>query len=520
MHPVFFHRFSSGRYYSGSPTSALSKGLCSLVLLGALTACSVKPLQSEETEQPDLAQLFESETDPATGQVRSASDAAISNPNWWESFNDPQLNRLVEHGLGNNLDLTSAWARLQQSRAVAVQAASGKTPELTANLGRARSWTQDTAANSWQAGLSASYELDLWGRVAATAAKGEWDAMAIQAAARVVANTVAGEIASNWFGWLAQQAHVDSLLEQQANQDALVTSTSSRYRRGLVTITQLWQQQQNQQALAVDLADARATEAQYRQQLAIWTSDPAWMSDNPPKRIENVSGAGADGAPLMTLGSENSEPAPRVDLDALKMRPDVQQAWFELQSTHADLAAAVASRYPRLSLTASYSTEDASFGDLFDNWAANLLANLAVPLLDGGSRKADQLQSQAGMEAALADYQQVLLEATQEVFQSLNEEQRVDEEFAQVSRQLALASKSERYARSSYRRGLVTFPEYLDAQQSRMQVERQLTAVILQRRLARIQLFRAISHGQFNQPAEQGTDSAEILKATQASYSK
>jgi multidrug efflux system outer membrane protein len=519
------HHFSSFCFLpavsgSGSSARAFLRGVCSLAMVGVLAACSVKPLESDEPEQPALAQLFESEPALLGGKSSSAPEAASQNPNWWESFNDARLSRLVEHGLGNNLDLTSAWARLQQSRAVAVQAASGKTPELTANVGRERSWTQDTATNSWQAGLSASYELDLWGRVAATAAKGEWDAMATQAAARVVANTVAGEIANNWFGWLAQQSHIESLLEQQATQEALVRSTASRYRRGLVTISQLWQQQQSEQVLAAEMADARAAEAQYRQQLAIWTAAPSWMSDGIPDLIASDGDATAEGEAPQPFDHLTFGPIPGIDLGMLRRRPDVQQAWFELQASQADLAAAVASRYPRLSLTASYSTEDASLSDLFDNWAANLLANLAVPLIDGGSRKADQLQSQAAREAALADYQQVLLEATQEVFQSLNEEQRASEEVSRISNQLALVVKSERYAHSRYRRGLVTYPEYLDAQQSRMQLERQLTAVTLQRYLARIQLFRTISHGQFSQPSDQSENSAALINASQTSYSK
>ncbi len=115
-------------------------------------------------------------------------------------------------------------------------------------------------------------------------------------------------------------------------------------------------------------------------------------------------------------------PACRASL--LERRPDVRTAWLQIQAADQRVAAAVADRFPRLSLTGRATTANEQIEDLFDNWLASLAANLLAPLVDGGQRRAEVDRTRAVAAEALHDYGQTILEALAEVEDALVLEQR------------------------------------------------------------------------------------------------
>ncbi|MGB1091219.1 MAG: TolC family protein, partial [Oceanobacter sp.] len=386
--------------------------------------------------------------------------------------------------------LKAAWASFRSSRAVAVMVSQAKYPTLSASLSRSRTIQESSAANQWTGSLTAGYELDLWGRVSALADQGEWNALAAEASAHTVANTVAGEISESAFGARYQNQQL-ALLEQQKQRIATaLDATQRRYRRGLVDASDVWQQQQALEAQLALIASAQVTLEAYFQQLAIWSGDSSWMSSDQRPAIST------------RLLPEIEADVPVVTLESLRQRPDVVQAWYQVQAANASVAAAVANRYPRLSLSATYQGQNESLPNLFDNWLANLAANLVMPILDAGEREATEIQNRAALDAALANYQQTLMAAAQEVLQVLLNDQNALEQSQSLATQLELARKTERYLQSGYERGASSFLQWLSAQQSVLALERQLLTAQWQRLQYRIQLYRTVSQGRFDVSTE------------------
>lgn len=445
-----------------------------LAACGFISACST--LDSPRPDTPDLPAVFTAEEDSALPPV-----------NWWQSFDDAELDRRVEIALGGNYSLQAASARVRQSLALLGSARSDYYPVLDASVGRERNWNgDDSVANSWSAGLSTRYELDLWGNIRAVAQQSEFSLAASDAAYRVLANTVAGQITTSWLGLRLENENLQLLQQQQQRLATALEVIEGRQRRGQAVLTDVLQQQQLLETNHIDLLASQARRDIYRQELALWSGEGvSSLDDNSLNTL----------APLPELSST----ATAVPLQALQARPDVQEAFYRLQAASAGVAAAVANRYPRLTLTASYQGEDQQLSNVFDNWMANLAGSLVLPILDGGQRRAEVRRQRALEDEALADYTQTLLEAAQEVQEALVLEDQYAQTLQRLSEQLDLARRTLTLAESYYRRGQFSFLELVNAQQELLTLESRYLDIRWSRIQARIQLYKAVSHGQFGE---------------------
>ncbi|MCD8530702.1 MAG: efflux transporter outer membrane subunit [Saccharospirillaceae bacterium] len=459
-----------------------------VVLAVCLTGCaSVTPVEPPETTLPPVFTDAYNNTHSNRGDDHSVSTAN----RWWQSFNDAQLDQLIAQGLEQNYSLQAAWARLAQSRALWRQNASGQYPDVNLSLSKSRAWRESTTSDLWSAGISTEYELDFWGRVSALDEAGRLNALATHAATRTQANTVAGQIALNWFGLIKEGQNLALLEQQQARVNAALQVTQGRFQRGQVAVSDVWQQEQLLESIHADLISAEGLRDSYQQQLAVWMGRSKWLA---AAALKNSELAGYQTQPLPSLDSTPLT----IPVSALQQRPDVQQAFFRLQSANASLAAAVANRYPRFTLSASYSGSDEDLSKVFDNWLANLAGGLVLPLIDGGNRRAAVAQQRAVVDENLAAYQQALLDAAQEVQQALTDERQSQALVVSLERQLALASKTEAFQNNRYRKGVGDFLALLKAQQDVISLEKQLLNARWSQLQNRIQLYKAVSHGDFS----------------------
>lgn len=447
------------------------RSLISSWLVLSLTACSVDQIQ------PDVPQFNHS---------NFQSDGFTPDQHWWAYFDDGQLTKLINQGLAQNQDLLAAFYRLQQSQAAWDGNGSGQFPSLNATLDRSRaqSGSSDSSTvttNNWSAGLSASYELDFWGKIAAQKEQGEFDYLATEAALRTVSNTVAGEITTAWYGWMLEREKLALLAEQEQRIEASLKAVKGRYARGQVTVSDIWQQQQTLESLNGETAIAQRNMDVYKQTLALWLS---MTSDQLASMLIETR----------SLPSE-LEKLTQISSDALQTRPDVVAAYFELQSAAAGLSIAKSNRYPRFTLTASYSGEDENFSNIFDNWASNLAAGLLLPVIDGGSLRADVRRNEAVVNEKIASYKQTLLTAAQEVEQVLVNERQQIIYVESLQKQLELAQKTQGFQERRYRKGVGDFVDMSNAQQNVLQLERQVLDARWQQLQYRIQLYRALAQG-------------------------
>jgi len=450
-----------------------------MVLAVAISGCAT--IQPPQPDVQVTSAAFTS-ADEATSDTETGDLPVVD---WWQQFNDAELNELVQQALAGNYSLKSAAARVDQSLASLRGTRSDYYPTVNLEAGKKRTWNgDDSTSDLWSAGITASYEVDLWGGIRAGAAQSEYNAIASEAAYRTLANTVAGQITTYWSGLRMQAENLRLLNEQKQRLETALQVIEGRKRRGQAALTDVWQQQKLVESINVDIHAAEAQRDIYLQQLALWT--------------------GSGEKPLTAGDVINLEPLAQPDfgiesvpLEALKARPDVQQAYASLQAASAGVAIAVANRFPRFSLTASYTGQDNQLSQVMDNWVASLAGSLVLPLIDGANRRAEVQRQKAAEREALADYSQTLLEAAQEVEEALVQESRYQKTLASLSDQLTLARDTLKLQDYYYARGQINFLDLLNAQQELLTLESQHLNARWNLAQARIQLFKAVSHGQF-----------------------
>jgi len=444
--------------------------VCALALASAVAGCAARRAAAPPVEMPGAF---------------SASGAEAAPAKWWTALGDPQLDALVEQALAGNLDLKSTWARLDQAAALAREAGADLWPSVTAAAAASRTRTDvgnDPAvyANAFGLGVAASYEVDLWGRVRATADAAALEARATREDLAAAAMTLAAQVAAARYRLVELSGQLD-LLDQQirTNTDYLELVTL-RFRRGKVSAVDVLQQRQLVEATRAERVLAESERQVLAHQLAILVGRP------PAADV-----AGAEGA----LPALPALPRTGLPADLIRSRPDVCGAFERLRAADQRVAAAVADRFPRVSLSAGAETTAARVRDLFDNWVASLAANLAAPVFDGGRREAEVERTRAVASERLHAYGQAVLDALREVEDALVQERQQAEYLASLERQLDLASKATERTRQQYVGGQLDYLRVLAALRSEQRLQR--TRLQARRELVqfRIDLYRALGGG-------------------------
>ena len=452
---------------------------CALALAGA-AGCAARRTDAPPVEMP--AAFSEPGTQAAPAK-------------WWTALGDPQLDALVEQALAGNLDLKSTWDRLDQAAALARQAGADLYPSVTAAAAATRTRTDtgnDPAvyANEFGLGVAASYEVDLWGRVRATADAAALEVRATREDLAAAAMTLAAQVAATWYGLVERTGQLD-LLDQQirTNTDYLELVTL-RFRRGKVSAVDVLQQRQLVEA-------TRAERVQVESSAKVLAHELAVLLGRPPA-AEVAGGAGAGRLPALP-------PLPATGLPSalLQRRPDTRGAMLRLQEADRGVAAAVADQFPRISLSAGAETTALEARNLFDNWLADVAANLTAPLLDGGRRRAEVDRTRAVAAERLHDYGRAALAALREVEDALVQETHQARYLASLDQQLDLSAKALAQTRGQYVNGTLDYLRVLAALQSHQDLQRRRLQAAREWVGFRIDLYRALGGGwEMARPAE------------------
>jgi len=430
----------------------------------------------------------------ALPEAFSDSGAAPLAGRWWRSLDDVELDGLVEQALADNLSLYGAWDRLDQARATARKAGAELLPTLTAEGGVARSWQEASGvrsqATSYSAGLVASYELDLWGRVRASRAASVLEVEATAEDVQASAISLTAEVADTWYR-LVEQRGQRLLLESQLDTNLKVlTLLDLQFRTGRIGIADVLQQRQLVESKRGERHAVEARLTVLENALAVLLGQAPGLQELPSQQ---------------TLPELPPLPRTGVPAELLERRPDVRRAWLRMRAADQRVASAVAARFPRLSLGGSLEDTAASAGELFDDWFASLAANLALPLVDGGLRRAEVERTRGVAAEALHDYGQVVLEALAEVEDALAQERRQRELVTSLELQVGYAGESVERIRDRYLKGAADYERVLTALLSYQNL--QLRVLSARRELLgyRIALCRALAGGwELARPGESG----------------
>ena len=448
--------------------------LCSILLAG----CTVGPNYA----RPDAP------VPPAFAEPHAAAattDAELAS--WWSAFGDPELDKLVNRALAQNLDIESATARIREARANERVAGAAALPEVGATGSVTRQRISEHAIpappgggnpgggnsggfaapgsefTTWRAGFDASWEIDLFGKTrrsveAAGARTGAaiWNRRDVQL-------TAAAEVAGAYFRLRTLQQEIGVAEAEVARQERALEIVSARVRGGLVTGQDLEQQKSQLASAKATIPPLHAEADAQIHALGVLTGDP------PEALIAELSPAGA------SPPSPSQVPA-GLPSDLLRRRPDIRAAERNLAAATADIGVATADLYPSFSLTAAPALVSTALGSLLEWGSRAFTAGASVnwPLFNGGRTRATIEVRNAQQEQALIAYRKTILTALQDVEDALSEVDNDRHQAASLEESLSSAQRAEDIARTRYRGGLVTLSDVLQAQASRISLERQV----------------------------------------------
>jgi NodT family efflux transporter outer membrane factor (OMF) lipoprotein len=404
---------------------------------------------------------------------------------WWEAFGSSQLNGLVEAALADNFDIKTAWARIRQAEAMARQAGAKRMPVVEFELGGATTRSQikpssqadrvSSEEKSWDAGLAASYEVDLWGRLRAQQQAEIHDYQAAREDLVSAAMTVAASVVDTWVDILTTQRKIDILEGQIKTNQTLLDLQMLRFVNGKAGALDVSQQREALAAAKAQLPLLQVNERQLYSLMAVLLGRTA---------IEDLGqDVMPDIIPLPTTG---------VPADLLSDRPDVRAAGLRLQSADWAVSAARADRLPNFTISSRAAFSSGHLDLLFDNWIMSLAGSIAGPIFDAGQRSAEVDRTRAVAQEALADYARTVAEAIREVEDNLVAEIRQQEYIALLRDQLDATRVTLKDARLQYMNGKSDYLAYLTAWNSVQSLERQMAEETAARIKFRVALYRAL----------------------------
>lgn len=467
---------------------------CSIISCTPFAPKQSNPVDVLSSPMPDYYNVFvlESNQKNKFADLKNENTkkelVAQSTKPWWEAFDSADLNLLQKTALSQSFDILTAWARLKQSAAVARKALGARMPDidLTASTARTHQTTQESKdvsktssdVDSYNVGFAASYELDLWGRVAASH---KAENLRLEASAQDVysaAITVTASVADTWASLLGNRATVAVLKRQIEINRSLVEMQQTRFSNALAVSLDVLQQKEVLAASEAELPQLEQDAAIARSKLAILLGK---LPSDLPLFDEN--------APLPFLGKIPDQGLP---IQILEMRPDIRSAWARLEAAHWDSSKAKAQRFPALTLSVSqaFSSPDSSL--LFLNWATNLMAGLTLPFFDGGSLAAEERRVRAVAEEVTQTYIKTVAVAIQEVNDAIATDVAQQTRLSLLKKQFVLSQAASEGTLQSYLEGTDTFLRFVSQLKNTQNLERSLATQEVIVMNARITLYRVL----------------------------
>lgn len=412
---------------------------------------------------------------------------------WWEVFGKPKLSQLVEEVLRNNLEIKKATARILEVQSQLVETRADRFPSLAIDgsaerrqrpiIGIVPGKSFSTKTDTYTLSLPASFELDLWGRLARSEEAARADLLQAEESRRTVAQSVVAEAVSLYLQVESLERRIQIALESIGNFRRSLALVESRYKRGLTSVLDVYQARRI-------LAGAEALLPSLREELGVTQQKLSVLLGRYPK-------AQAAGPQPEKYFKHLAPVPPGLPSDLLLRRPDIRAAEASLMALNARIGVAQASRFPTMTLTGTYGYSSDELNRLVrrDSKLWQLAAGIGQPLFDAGKLKAGQRAAEARYEQGVAEYAKTVLTAFLEVESVLLIRQQQLERRDRQLRFLLEARSTQDVAEKRYRRGLVDYLTVLEAQRTRFSAEESLVLVDLVILTNRVALHRALGGG-------------------------
>lgn len=410
---------------------------------------------------------------------------------WWTYFHDETLEMLVSKGLQNNADIGIAAARIEEADAALREVGAAVFPQVNLQSAGSRSKVTELGAfpvfnglnprSSYSAGISSSFELDLWGKLKRSTEQARAQLLASRYAKRTVEWTLSGLIAQQYLQLRSFDAQTVILNDNIGIRRRHLELVNQQLKGGIVTPLAVYQAEAALSNLEAQLIDIKRLRAIAENQLSLLIAEPS------------LKVAVAD---IVTLPIPPVPPAGLPSL-LLESRPDILQAEQILVASNAKIGVAKAALYPTISLTGQLGAESLELGNLVKSGASiwNLGGNLSLPIFDSGRRQAKIAQTEAQQQQALLGYQQALRSAFVDVSNALVNLRYQTEREQSLDLVRTSSGKAMQMADQRYKNGYVSYLEVLDAQRNFNESSIGYIQARQLRLAAMVDLFKALGGG-------------------------
>jgi len=476
-----------------------TRNLASAMLLtAAIAGCTVGP----DYVRPDVAV-------PTGWRFASGEAEARSNVAWWDQFQDPALSRLVRTALANNKDLKVATAAVDQAFAQYGIVRSAQFPQVTGGASATRTSPSEAIPlaagggrrtfNDFGVNLSASFELDLWGRLRRATESARAGLLASEQGRGTVVLTLVATVANGYI----QLRALDRQLEIAQNTSRSLGEAARLQRIRL-------------EEGAVPESDYVQAESQYREALARVPELERQIAHQ-ENFISVLLGQNPGSIARGRTIDELSFPAVPGDLPAslLERRPDIRQAEENLVAANADIGVAKAAYFPNISLTGSFGFESAELSDLFKgpsrSWSFG--AGLLQPIFNAGRLRGQVARAEAIQQEALYTYESSIISAFQDVENALVDRTKFGQVREEQERNVEALRRFRDLADLRYREGATIYLEVANAEQSLFNAQLAYVAVQSQLFQSYANLYKAMGGGWVEQAEQTAGAQPAALRA-------
>jgi multidrug efflux system outer membrane protein len=460
--------------------------------------CSIAPdYKTPEAANPPAFKETMPMTPAEAGAWKAAAPSEdLARGEWWKVFNDPQLNDYEAQALAANQSVQAAVARLKEARGIEETVDAAQYPSFGVGFGPTRqqtapgslgvlSGTNPSSQNVWRAQANASYEVDLFGRVASSVDAAEADTAQSEALLRSVQLALQGDVAQNYFNLRELDAELDVFNRTVELRQAAVDFAQHRFNSGDVTDLIL------QQAKA-ELATARSDAMTVKRQRAASEHSLAVLLGKAPAELTVAAN------PLTPV---RVTIPPGLPSSLLERRPDITAAERAMAAENARIGVARAAFFPSLSLTGNAGFESAALGSLFRASSGTYLLGplvgtmLNLPIFDGGERSGNLANAKAKYEENVAKYRQQVLVAFQEVEDNLANLRILQDQNQVQAEAVAASARAAQLSRAQYNDGSIAYLDVIDTERTLLQARRAAVQLEGARAVSTVNLIRALGGG-------------------------
>ena len=454
--------------------SALAIRIAPWVAAAWLAGCSMMPTYERPAAPVPGAWPYES----------ASAGTAAAELDWQAFFADARVRQLIATALRNNRDLRVAVLNIEQARAQYDIRRADRFPTVNAAVTGSRTPASDGGTNSaYTAGLAVTaWEIDLFGRVASLSEAALAQYLGTEEGRKAAQVSLVASVANTWLALVADEELLALTRQTLTTREESLRLTRLRFENGAASELDFRQSQSLFEGARVALSQQQRQRAQDLNALALLLGEPVPADLQAPATLASVA------LPDLPAGMPS---------EVLARRPDVRQAEQQLIAANANIGAARAAFFPRISLTAGVGSASSQLSGLFKggSWGWTAAPQLLLPIFDAGRNNANLRSASVSRDIALAQYEKAIQSAFREVADSLAARATLGEQLQAQGNVAEAEAVRFRLSELRYNNGVSSYLDLLDAQRSLFAARQTL----IQTRLAQLQnqvlLYRALGGG-------------------------